>query len=197
MRNVTGIILAAGLSSRMGEFKPLLPYKNKKVINILVETIISSSINEILLIVGYNEKLIRKEVINYNINIIYNPEYNEGMHTSVMCGVNNVAKDIDSFMIFLADQPQISINLINKLIYAQKNTDKGIIIPTYSERKGHPILLNKKYIQLARQLNPDKGLKGLIDGCSNDIEYLSFDSDEILFDIDTPNDYEIMLKKYL
>ena len=195
MQNIVAIVMAAGLSSRMGTFKQLLPYKDKKVISSIVEVLLLSQITNTYVVVGHNKELIQQELSDYNITIIFNPDYEQGMHTSVMCAVKSIPSDCDGFMMVLGDQPEISVKLVDELIKAKSNTDKGIIIPSFANRKGHPVIFDKKYIEQARNLDPNKGLKALVQNNKDDIDYLIVNDESVLFDIDTPSDYENLIKR--
>ncbi|MEW5821850.1 MAG: nucleotidyltransferase family protein [Cyanobacteriota bacterium] len=195
MTNITAIVLAAGLSTRMGKFKQLLPYKNKTVITHIVDEIIKSDISEIIVVTGYNKELIEKELVDHKINLVYNQYFQQGMHTSVITGVNKLSNKTDAFMLFLGDQPEINFNLINNLILFFNSSCKGIIIPSYLNKRGHPVLFDKKYIDVARNTNPDTGLKQLLNDYPEDIEYFISQNDSILFDIDTPKDYNELLQR--
>lgn len=196
MKVISAIVLAAGLSTRMGQFKPLMPYQTKKIITVLIETLLNSDISTITVVTGYLADLIKEELTPYAINMVYNPRYNEGMHTSVICGVENIPENSDALMLFLGDQPHISSPLINKLIDFYQLSTKGIIIPSFSHRRGHPIIIDRKYFSDSLNLNSKEGLKQLINDNSYDIDYMLVNDDDVLFDIDTPKDYEELLQRH-
>lgn len=195
MKKVSAIVLCAGLSTRMEKFKPLLLYKGTIIINHIVETLLSSIVYKITLVTGHNADMISREIKQPGVNVVYNDKYYDGMHTSVMCGVNNIPEDADAFLLMLVDQPHITVSLINDLINYYQKSDKGIIIPAYSNRGGHPIIIDKRYFNEARNLNPNTGLKQLMINHTEDIAYMTVNNDNILFDIDTPEDYKKLLEQ--
>lgn len=195
MQNIVAIVLAAGLSSRMGKFKQLLPFKDKKVISYIVDVLQQSCLINTFVVVGHQKQMVEQELSGYDVGIIFNENYQEGMHTSVMSGVKNLPAECDGFMMVLGDQPEISVKLINALIDYKSNNDKGIIIPSFSNKRGHPVIFDKKYINQAMSLDPDKGLKALVQQNQHDIDYMVVKDDRILFDIDTPSDYEKLIKR--
>ena len=194
MKKVSAIVLAAGLSSRMGQFKLLLDYKGTKVLNYIIETLLDSVVSEIIVVTGHNSDIVSKELACYNIKNVFNSDYKKGMHTSVMCGVRNINNNADAFMIVLGDQPPINSTLINNIVEYWYNSAKGITIPSFNNKKGHPVIFDSKYISQAINLNPELGLRKLINDNKEDIDYLIVHSDNILFDIDTPEDYKALLK---
>lgn len=194
MKRISAIVLVAGLSSRMGKFKPLLPYQGRSVIRSVVEKLTNTYVEEIIVITGHNADLIKAELSNCDVKIRYNKHYKEGMHTSVMAGVASISEFAEGFMIVLGDQPQLSTILVNKLIKLAEKSNKGILVPSYSNRRGHPVLFDIKYREAASCLDPEKGLKKLIIEYEGDIEYIIATNDNVLIDIDTPEDYQNLLK---
>jgi molybdenum cofactor cytidylyltransferase len=93
-------------------------------------------------------------------------------------------------MILLGDQPMVQTLVIDKLIDSFEKTGKGIIIPVYNTKKGHPVLIDTKYIPQINQLNPSIGLRQLMEECSEDIHELEVETNTILKDIDTIEDYK-------
>lgn len=195
MEKISAIILAAGLSTRMKEFKQLLPYRGKKVIIAIVEELLNANVAEVLVVVGHNADLVREELKKYDVKLIMNPDYKQGMHTSVMAGAENVSDKADAFMIVLGDQPEISSRLVNGLIAFAKQSEKGIIIPSYLNKRGHPVLFRKQYLEHTKNLSPILGLKQIVNENPKDIDYFIAGEDTILFDIDTPEDYQQLLER--
>jgi molybdenum cofactor cytidylyltransferase len=196
MKNISAIVLAAGLSTRMGKFKQLLPFRGKTVIEALVEALIESNIESIVIVTGHRAKEVQQIIAQYKVDVIFNPNYNEGMHTSVMKGVEALSARTDKFMVVLGDQPHLKTKMVNDLIDFSRTSPKGIIVPSFSHRRGHPVLFDKKYIQPASNLNTNTGLKQLLKEHEEDIDYYIVPDSNILFDIDTPDDYEELLKRH-
>ncbi|MGD9580669.1 MAG: NTP transferase domain-containing protein [Vampirovibrionia bacterium] len=195
MQNIVAIVMAAGLSSRMGKFKQLLPYKDKTVLTYILSELLASKVSNTYVVIGHNNQQVLEKVSGYKVQTIYNPDYQEGMHTSVMCGVNAIDQDCDGFMVVLGDQPEISFNLVNSLIDYKQQSDKGIIIPSFNFKAGHPVVFDKKYIPLVSEINPESGLKSLVSANKHDIDYMNVTDESILIDIDTPSDYEKLVKR--
>lgn len=195
MKNISAIILAAGMSTRMGKFKQLLPYKGTTVIEYILGQVVLAGLDPVILVTGHHAALITEEIKDSSVTIAYNPDYPHGMHTSVLAGIRKLPETIDAFMLFLGDQPEISREMIVQIVNAFTLSDKGILIPSYNFKGGHPIIIDAKFIAEVKQINEMEGLKGFIKNHSEDIEYLTFSQESILFDIDTPNDYEALKKR--
>ena len=194
MNKVSALVLAAGMSTRMGKHKQLLPYKGTTILSYILRQIKASFIDEISLVLGHNAEELKEETKPYKPSIVYNPNYKQGMHTSVMAGVRSIQDKSSDFMIFLGDQPQISAELINAIMEMSKKTKQGIIIPSFNNRRGHPVLFKSGYRPQLLSLPEDQGLKAVIQKNKSDIHYLVVNDSSILSDIDTPEDYATLLQ---
>lgn len=195
MNNIWGIILAAGESTRMKKQKLLLPFREKTIIETVVSTVFSTLKKNIIVVLGANRNEISKELSNLQVNLVENRNFSEGMLSSVICGLNALPVETEAFLIYLGDQPQITNDVSFKLIDAFKNSGKGIIIPVFDQKRGHPVLIDYKYKPEIEKLNQEKGLRQLMEKFSTDIYELNCGMPEILRDIDTPQDYRFETNK--
>ena len=189
MNNIWGIILAAGASTRMKKQKMLLPYKGKTIVATVISNTISALNKNLVVVLGANRLEISKEISNFQLKIIENQRYSEGMLSSVLCGLEALPDETEAFLVVLGDQPQIGSDVTFKVIDAYKNSGKGIVIPVFEKRRGHPVLIDFKYKTEIQKLNPEKGLRALMEKFADDIFEVECGSPEILRDIDTPQDY--------
>jgi molybdenum cofactor cytidylyltransferase len=183
------IILAAGTSSRMGQPKLLLPFGNKTIIESVLQNVLESKADNTLVVLGANRENIEKKIKKYPVNITVNPNFSNGMLSSVICGINVLAPSVQAVVVVLGDQPSISSSTINTLIGQYQKTRKGIILPVYKGRRGHPILLDIKYKKKIKSLNQNIGLRELIHKHPEDILEVKVTNGSVLQDIDTPDDY--------
>ncbi len=202
--SITGILLAAGLSVRMGRPKQLLPFGESTIIETVVDNMLNAKFNEIIVIVGHCAEQIRDTLKDRDVRIIFNPDYKDGMLTSVQRGVrsldlenrqrlsaNAILKDRWAFSLMLVDQPFITSDLVSKVIDTYSGTDKGIALPSYNNRRGHPVIFHNRYADAILALDADSGgVRSLFNVYSDDIHYVSVDTDAILRDIDSPEDYK-------
>ncbi len=189
MNNIWGIVLAAGASTRMKKQKLLLPYKGTTVIKAVISNALPALKKNMIVVLGANRNEISKEINNSQINLVENWNYQEGMLSSVICGLNALPVNARAFLVFLGDQPQITSDVTFKVIDAYKNSGKGIVIPAFKKKRGHPVLIDHKYKPEILQLDPMKGLRQLLEKFSGDIYEVECGRPEILRDIDTPQDY--------
>jgi molybdenum cofactor cytidylyltransferase len=189
------IVLAAGLSSRMKQFKPLLPLGKATVIDHVIATF--KSVNaDIFLVTGYrSDDLVAAIKENY-ITIVFNPNYEQEMFTSVQAGVRQLRPEHRSFFILPVDIPLVKTATIQSLIkVARENPDK-IIYPTYNGKRGHPPLLPASLIPAILEWKKKGGLKAVLNTCEKLTLEVGVDDNFILEDIDTPEDYQRLLKLY-
>ena len=118
-----------------------------------------------------------------------NQNYAEGMLSSVICGFRALPAEADAALVFLGDQPQIPGEVTRLVIEAWQNSGKGIIIPITNGRRGHPVLIETKYKSEIEKLNPEKGLRQLMEKFAEDVFEAECNLPEILRDIDTPEEY--------
>ena len=179
------VILAAGLSSRMGSFKPLMPYGQSTLIETVVDAALEVS-ERIILVVGHRSPdIINLKHWDERVIIAINEQYEKGMFSSVKVGAALVKSP--RFFIVLGDQPQISMSVYQQLLAAET---ADVIQPAYKGKNGHPILLGEKVreaILAADENDPDTNLRNIIDGFPKRI--VKINDPGILIDLDTPEDY--------
>ena len=191
---IWAIILAAGKSKRMGKPKLLLPFGEKTIIETVIQNVILSKVDKILVVLGSNQDKIEEKIKDLPIETVVNSHYTKGMLSSVQCGFRSIPKNARAVLVMLGDQPSISSTIINKIIDKFKSTKKGVILPVNKNKRGHPVLIDIKYRDKVERLNPDIGLRELIHNHPEDIMEVELETSNILKDIDNMNDYKRELK---
>ena len=186
---ICAVVLAAGLSSRMGVQKLLLPFGGKTVIAHIVDQLLASTVGEVHVVVGHQAERISAELSGRAVSIVNNPNYKSGMLSSVRCGLRNLPENCRDVMVALGDQPSITTELIDKMLQSFATTEKGILVPLYKDKRGHPILFSSLYRDEILTQYGDVGLRGLLQGHSDDIFELAVSTASVLCDMDCPEDY--------
>jgi len=194
MNDVWAIVLAAGMSTRMGTQKLLLPFDGKTIIEKVVENILNSGIENILVVLGADHEEVAEALEFWPVQTVLNENFREGMHTSVTIGVYALPDGAKAVLIFLGDQPCIPENAIRKVIKAWQNSGKGIVIPLYEGKRGHPPLYDLKLRNELQHLDPSVGLRSIAQKFPEEIEAVETGSPGILKDIDTRDEYLWELK---
>ena len=194
-KNVTGILLAAGLSIRMGEPKQLLPFGDNTIVETVVDNMLGAKFDEVIVVVGHQASEVQKQLGTRPIKTVFNPDYREGMLTSAQTGIQ-VLKASDAFALMLVDQPFITSTLIDQVVDAYQRTEKGIVLPSYNYRRGHPVIFDQKYaIDILALTSESDGVRSLFKKYGDDIHYVTVDTNSVLRDIDYPEDYERALQE--
>ncbi len=196
MKEIWAIILAAGASTRMKQQKLLLPFNGKTIIKTVVENVMQSVNSNVMVVVGSHREQIQEQIVNYPVKFCVNENYMDGMLSSVICGFRALPDDAKAALIFLGDQPQIPSPVTDLVISAWVRSRKGIIIPTFNGRRGHPALIETRYKTEIERLDPKKGLRALSEKFKDDVLEVECSIPEILRDIDTPEEYEYEINKY-
>lgn len=196
---ISAILLAAGQSTRMnGENKLLKEIKGKTLIQRAVQNILLSSVDEIVIITGFQSEIIEEKVgKNKKIKFILNNNYKDGMASSIKKGIENLSKKSEAFFISLGDMPMVNQSIYNKLIKSRHNYNKKkkpldkkeIFIPTYLDQTGNPILFSKFMKDKIMQIDGDIGAKKIIELNKKNILNIPFKSKGVILDFDTKTDF--------
>jgi molybdenum cofactor cytidylyltransferase len=194
---ICAVVLAAGLSSRMGVQKLLLPFGGKTVIGHIVDQLLASTIGEVHVVVGHQAERISAELSGRAVTIVNNPNYESGMLSSVRCGLRSLPEECRAVMVVLGDQPSITTKLINNMVQSFAATEKSILAPLYEGKRGHPVLFSRQYRDEIMTHYNNVGLRGLLHSHPEEIFELTVSTASVLCDMDYPEDYrrEIGLNK--
>jgi molybdenum cofactor cytidylyltransferase len=189
MNEIWAIILAAGESKRMKVPKMLLPFNGKTMIEKVIDNVARSEVFRILVVLGSYRDEILETISDLRVSHCYNENYRYGMLSSVQCGFKNLPMHYDAVLVFPGDQPMIEPEVINQIIKAYRETGKGIVIPVYRKKRGHPLLIDFKYRDIIDKLSNDEGLRSLANIYQKDVFEVKTKSPGILKDFDTKEDY--------
>lgn len=186
---IGAIVLAAGESKRMGVPKLLLPYCGATMIEAVLAGVTASRVDATLVVLGADRRAIREKISGFPVSVTVNKRFRRGMLSSIQKGIASLPGGFRAALIVLGDQPNIGPPVIDRLIDAWKDARKGIVVPAYEGRRGHPLLLDLKYRGEIANLSPETGLRGLLQAHPDDILEVDVSDARILLDIDTPEDY--------
>jgi molybdenum cofactor cytidylyltransferase len=186
---IWAIILAAGESKRMGSPKLVLPFKGKSIIENTVENIRRSGVEEIILVLGADSDKIMAAVKDMDVIHCFNDNYKMGMLSSVKCGISSLPDNFRAVLVFQGDQPKIGPEIIDSVIDAYIQSGKGIVMPVFEKKRGHPLLIDSKYRDEVIKLDDNQGLRALAYKFPSDVFEVGVDFHGVLNDIDTVEDY--------
>lgn len=199
---ICAIVLAAGLSRRMGAQKVLLPFGppprqasgdagagGKTVITHIVDQLLASKVDKVCVVTGHQAERIRQELSSRPVSIVDNPEYESGMLSSVRRGLRALPKQCKTVLVAIGDQPSITSKLVDSMIQSFETSGKQILVPCYDGKRGHPILFSVHYRQEILMCYDDVGLRGLLHTHPEEVFELTVSSSSVLSDMDVPEDY--------
>lgn len=192
-KKVAGVILAAGGSSRFGEIKQLLPWKNKNIINTVVETAALAGLDPILVVLGANAGLIQASLDNETIQVVTNPDWDKGQSTSLKAGVTAIRHTVDGVLFLLCDQPHLTVNLVNAVVEEGLRSGK-VVTPIINDRRANPVYFPASCFPLFETLEGDAGGRQIIPACPHTT--LPWLDDWMARDIDTPEDYRVLREHF-
>lgn len=196
--HVTAVVLAAGQSSRMGATNKLLvDLGGRPMIQYIVDSLLESEVREIIVVTGFEENRIRSALKDRDIRFVSNPDYDQGMSTSLAAGLLAASGETDAVMICLADMPLVTRRGINLLI---ANHDPvachEICLPTYQGKRGHPVLWSRRFIREMLQIEGDIGARQLLTRHEEVVHEVPMEDPGVVYDVDTPEAIEALQNRF-
>ncbi|MDX1940945.1 MAG: nucleotidyltransferase family protein [Saprospiraceae bacterium] len=196
-------MLAAGASTRMGQPKQLLSWQGETLIHRAVQTALATKCKSVILVLGAYANEIHQEIGKFEISITENPNWQEGMSTSVKMGLETLLSanpNVRGALFMLSDQPLLISahleRLMDEFFQQQAASNKpqvaSIIASFYNEKASVPALFDRKWFEQLMQLKGDQGARALLQTYSDEIQAIPLP--EGAFDLDTPEDYEQLIK---
>lgn len=190
---LSAIILAAGMSTRMGQNKLLLSFQGKTLIARAVDTLLASEVDEVIVVLGHEAEKVRAQLQGKQVRLVHNSDYRDGLSTSVRVGVRAMSPQVEGIMIYLADQPLLEpadVNFMVKAFALAKDADKGIVVPLFHGQRGNPVILNASYREAMLEVVGDVGCKRVIKRYPDKVFRVEMETDHVVRDVDNIEDYE-------
>ena len=190
---ISAIVLAAGLSTRMGRPKLILPWGSTTVIGQVVATLVQAQVDDIVVVTGAARTEVEAAVEQGRwdeVRTVFNPRYaDDDMLVSLQAGIAALGEQVDAMLVVLGDQPQIEVGVVRLLVDTYRTEGYPLIVPSFDMRRGHPWVV-------ARALWPDllsatagSTMRDFLHAHTGQITYIAVSSSSILRDLDTPEDY--------
>jgi molybdenum cofactor cytidylyltransferase len=195
--NFGAVILAAGFSSRMGEFKPLLHIGPRSMIGHAVKLFQDSSIDDILIVLGHQAEKSIPEVEQYGCRYVINDYYDQGMFSSMQTGIRGLQPDCDAFFMLPVDIPLVKKETVEQLISViHKDSMRSVYYPLYHGKRGHPPLIQGKLITPILTYTGEKGMRGLLANYDNESVGVTVNDPFIVNDADREDDFLRLQRMY-
>jgi molybdenum cofactor cytidylyltransferase len=189
--NVGAIVLAAGMSSRMGRSKPLLPWADgKSVIEHILQQLQQVRLARITVVTGYRAEDVSAQAQAMGVQTTHNPNYAEGeMLSSLQAGLAAQPDGIAAALVVLGDQPRLEVSVIERILSAYEQGRGEIVAPYFQGQRGHPLLISRRYWDEMMALPPGAAPRDVIQKHRQVLHLIDVESDSVLSDIDTAEDY--------
>jgi molybdenum cofactor cytidylyltransferase len=189
---ITAVVLAAGLSTRMGRLKQLLAYAEHTVVEQVVSTLLASPIDEVLVVTGHECEAVEAALAKWPVRTVFNPHYaDREMFASVQVGLQAASAQSRAALLAVGDMPCIQADVVAQLVRAYWAAgDDWVYIPSYHMRAGHPVLVPRSYWPAILALPAGDNLRSVLRAQGACIQWVVVDSATVLRDMDTPADYE-------
>ena len=189
---VAAVVLAAGRSTRMGSTKQTLPWGDATIIAEVVRRVRASGISDIVVVTGAARGEVETAVTATNIPVrfVFNPDFETSeMARSLQFGLRSLPENFSAALVALGDQPRLEPEVAQAMIQRWRETQAPVVAPFYQGRRGHPMLFDRSIWPAVLALPIDANPRQLLQAAAH-IERVEVETDSILRDIDTPEDYE-------
>lgn len=213
--NLVGLILAAGYSSRMGAFKPLLPIDDVTALERISAALKGAGVHRIIGVTGYQRELLAPVLEAEGIEEAYNPDFDKGMFTSIQAGIRKalagpsggtasedptVAAEptalSDGFFLMLVDCPLVPSWVLGQLLKKHEEEPEAFLVPCFRGKKGHPLFIPGCYAEEILAYEGEGGLKAITNRHEDRLIRLEPGTEAVVLDMDTPEGYEEILEYY-
>jgi len=192
---ITAVILAAGYSERMGQFKPLLDLGGQPVVERIITSFRGAGIFDVRVVTGYRREILVPVLERLGVKVIINDRYAEGMFSSVQAAVKSLDPSIGAFFLMPADVPLVRAETIRFLGESYNRHRGKILVPVFGGKRGHPPLIAARFAKAIMNYTGEGGLAGIFSLHSTHILPVTVPDGNILCDMDTPGDYADLQKR--
>lgn len=188
---ITAVILAAGESKRMRQPKMLLPWGSGIVLTHVISTFREAGLEDIVVVTGGAKEKVEGAISDLDVNTVFNPDFARGeMLSSIQCGIRAATRQTQAVLIGLGDQPQVRAGSVRMVCEAYGETKSDIIVPSFNRRRGHPWLVARSLWGELLTMESPRSPRDFLETHQEKIHYANVDDSGILFDLDTPEDYQ-------
>ncbi len=190
---VAGIILAAGESTRFGQPKQILDWRGEPFVRVVAKQALAAGLAPVIVVTGSHAGLVENALKELDVAIVHNEDWRGGQGRSIAKGVAALQENIGAVLFLLADQPQVTAEVMRALIELHRREMPAIAAPLIlEERRGNPVLFDRAAFTDLLSLQGDVGGRGIFH--KHTVAYLPWHDDALWLDVDTPEDYERLLR---
>jgi len=185
---VSALVLAAGQSRRMGAINKLLaPVDGVPMVLATVRRIIAAGVDEVIVVTGHEAQRVRDALAGEAVRVVHNPNYDQGLSTSMGAGIAALDPDADAALMCLGDMPRVTPRHVHRLLAAFDPIEgRTICVPTFNGKRGNPVLWDRRYFQDMAAVRGDVGARHLIGEYEDAVCEVAMDDPGVLLDVDSP-----------
>jgi molybdenum cofactor cytidylyltransferase len=174
----------------MGDFKQLLAFGSKTIVETTVERALASKVDEVLVVVGHRGEEVAAAVARLGVRVVRNEAFLDGMSSSIKAGVRAVGEGADAVMICLGDQPHVPVAVYDAVLAAYRASGAPVVVPTIAGDTGHPVVFDLSLRDEMLAVDGTQGMRSVTYAHRSETLRVPVDTVAVLDDIDTPDDYE-------
>ena len=189
-RRIAGLVLAAGLSSRMGPVNKLLAADStgETIVGRVTDAALASRLDATMVVVGHEAERVTAALTSRPVTFLHAPDYRAGLSASLRAGIAALAGDVSAVLVCLGDMPLMTPHILNQVIDAyDPGEGRAIIVPTYRGKRGNPVLWDRRFFTDILDLQGDTGARALLMRHAEYVAEIEVGSDAVLRDFDTPD----------
>jgi molybdenum cofactor cytidylyltransferase len=186
-----GVILAAGEARRMGQPKQLMEWHGKPFVRTVAETALAAGLSPLVVVTGQSHEGVEQALAGLPVRLVNNPGWAGGQGTSVAVGARALPPEVGSAVFLLADQPQVSRNVIERLVAAHAESLAPITAPEIGGKRANPVIFDRSLFSELAELNGEAGGRAIF--ARHTVTLLPWDDPRLMMDVDTPEDYARLL----
>jgi molybdenum cofactor cytidylyltransferase len=190
-RHIAALVLAAGRSTRMGAINKLIAeIGGKPLVRIAAEQALASRAKPVIVVTGHERERVEAALAGLPVRFVNNPNYSEGLGTSLKAGIAAVPADADAAIVCLGDMPQVDSQLIDKLVAAfDPECGALVVVPTFGGRRGNPVVWSRRFFPDLMSIAGDIGARHLIGSYAEAVVEVPVAGEAALTDVDTPESF--------
>lgn len=192
---IAGVILAAGMSRRMGQAKMLLPWRGQPLVRHLAQVALASTLDTVVVVTGFAHAAVGAALGSLPLQTVRNPNYEAGQSTSLIAGLQALHTEVTAAIVLLVDQPLITPAIIDALVAEHRQTPEQIIAPSYAGRRGNPVLFPRATWTELWRLTGDAGARSVLEADPSRLRLIPVTTSAVVDDADTPAEYAALKER--
>jgi molybdenum cofactor cytidylyltransferase len=190
---IPAVVLAAGLSTRMGRPKANMPLgEDDTFLTRIVRTFLDAGVDDVVVVVGHEADAIASTFGRSGLpaRFVRNTEFSRGQLSSILAGLRAIDRPgVTAMLLTLVDVPLVTATTVRAVLEHYRRTQAAIVRPTSGSRHGHPVLIDRSVFGALRRADPDAGAKPVVRAHASPAGDLAIDDEGAFIDVDTPEDY--------